>query len=404
MEPFLAALCIALLAALVVCLISRHRIQSRLQSCLDGHCEVVAQQSEHQSETTRQLLDSLQVGIFLVSADGRINWVNKKALELFGDRNLQDHTLEEAFVSSPLIDAARDALKSGAALTRQISLPLSSLSGQLTEDPNETHWIVEITPVASQSSPSQFLIALRDISKNVRNNQIRKDFVANASHELRTPLTIIAGYLENLLEDDVLSDPDTSKHMLGIMRKHVERINRIVEDMLVISRLESGEASALKISPFSVEECINDVIKRLEALIERQGAKVTIDISNPDLVLEGDRFYWMQILFNLVENSLKQNASSPIDITIKAREAGKDQLRLEVTDNGIGIPSSDLPFIFKRFFRVEKHHNQGEIKGTGLGLSIVKRAVEAHGGTISASSTPGVKTRFTMLTPLTQPN
>jgi len=94
----------------------------------------------------------------------------------------------------------------------------------------------------------------------------------------------------------------------------------------------------------------------------------------------------------------------PVKITVAGEQIGEDTLKLSVKDNGIGIPSSDLPFIFKRFFRVEKHHSQAQVKGTGLGLSIVKRAVEAHGGNITAASTPGVETTFTMMIPIIEKN
>ena len=228
--------------------------------------------------------------------------------------------------------------------------------------------------------------------------QVRKDFVANASHELRTPLAIINGYLENLLDDDMLDEPELARRFLTIMRKHADRISRIVEDMLVISRLESGEANALKVEPFKFRSCIKDILERLESVIRNQQAEMVVTMPDPDLIMQGDRFYWTQVLFNLVENALKQNPHSGLRVEIGCELAG-EQIRIWVTDNGLGIPSADLPHIFRRFFRVEKHHSQQEIKGTGLGLSIVKRAIEAHGGTISVTSVPGSETKFLIMVP-----
>jgi two-component system phosphate regulon sensor histidine kinase PhoR len=118
----------------------------------------------------------------------------------------------------------------------------------------------------------------------------------------------------------------------------------------------------------------------------------------PEVRLAGDRFYWTQILFNLVENALKQNPQMPLAVTVGWREE-EPGLIIWVEDNGVGIPSSDLPFIFRRFYRVEKHHSQEEIKGTGLGLSIVRRAVEAHEGKIEVGSIPGEATRFEITLP-----
>jgi signal transduction histidine kinase len=125
---------------------------------------------------------------------------------------------------------------------------------------------------------------------------------------------------------------------------------------------------------------------------------MTLTMPDPDLIIQGDRFYWTQVLFNLVENALKQNPHSGLRVEVGC-EASGDSVRIWVSDNGVGIPSADLPHIFRRFFRVEKHHSQQEIKGTGLGLSIVKRAIEAHGGSISVTSVPGSETKFLITVP-----
>jgi len=135
------------------------------------------------------------------------------------------------------------------------------------------------------------------------------------------------------------------------------------------------------------------VLERLEHMIEKQEATLEINVEPEALRITGDRFYWTQIIFNLVENALKQNRAPGLQVKIKAEmitdENDKKSTCISVCDDGIGIPSADLPFIFRRFYRVEKHHNQSAVKGTGLGLSIVRRAVEAHGGEIKATSIPG---------------
>jgi signal transduction histidine kinase len=211
-------------------------------------------------------------------------------------------------------------------------------------------------------------------------------------------LAIISGYLENLLDEGMLDDLEMAKRFLSIMKKHAERISRIVEDMLVISKLESGEASAINIEPFKIHSCIKDVLERLESVIQNQKAIVSVNLKQDNLIMHGDRFYWTQVLFNLVENALKQNPYKDLKIEVGAEETDKC-VRIWVSDNGVGIPSADLPHIFRRFYRVEKHHSQMEIKGTGLGLSIVKRAVEAHHGNITVTSTPGRETKFLMTIP-----
>lgn len=227
---------------------------------------------------------------------------------------------------------------------------------------------------------------------------MRRDFVANASHELRTPLTIIVGYLENLMEDDLMAErPDLAHKFIGVMHQNSQRLMNIIEDMLMISKLESGHKAILKQQWFPVTSCVDDVFSRLDSIREKKEAILRMDI-NPDWELYGDPFYWTQILFNLVENALKQNTEPGLTVTVAARTTPHAFI-LSVTDTGIGIPTESLPFLFTRFYRVETHHSSA-IKGTGLGLSIVKRAVEAHDGTISAASTPHQSTVFTMTIPL----
>src|SRR4029079_5245968 len=113
-----------------------------------------------------------------------------------------------------------------------------------------------------------------------------------------------------------------------------------------------------------------------------------------DAMIHGDRYYWDQILFNLVSNALKENVAKGLEVTIDLSQE-HDMSEVRVSDNGVGIPHGDLPFVFKRLYRVARHHSQ-EVKGTGLGLSIVKRAVEAHHGTITVNSRPGIETVFTI--------
>jgi signal transduction histidine kinase len=261
-------------------------------------------------------------------------------------------------------------------------------------------WMIDAARMPNpEGTPAMTRVIIRDMTTEHQTEQIRKDFVANASHELRTPMAIISGYLENLLDDHMLEDPEMARRFLSVMRKHSDRISRIVEDMLVISRLESGEANSLKIEPFLFRACVNDILERLESVIRSQKTTITIIPPDESITLHGDRFYWTQVLFNLVENALKQNPYPGLHIKIGCEQTETCH-HVWVADNGIGIPSADLPHIFRRFYRVEKHHSQREIKGTGLGLSIVKRAIEAHGGTIGVTSVPGRETKFLITLPL----
>ena len=348
-----------------------------------------------------RLLDALGDAFLLVDAAGNIRFANAAAHELLGMRELLRRPVREAFLDPRLAEALLRCLETGEPVQSRVVLPQQTSPRGDLETRGVNAWIIDAArlPTPDGAEPTTRVI-LRDVTTEHQTEQIRKDFVANASHELRTPMAIINGYLENLLDDDMVEDPQMARRFLSVMSKHAERISRIVEDMLVISRLESGESAALKIEPFRFRSCINDVLERLESVIRGQQAEILIHMPDEKLVVQGDRFYWTQVLFNLVENALKQNPHPGLRVEIGCESAG-DQHRIWVADNGIGIPSADLPHIFRRFYRVEQHHSQQEIKGTGLGLSIVKRAIEAHGGTITVSSVPGRETRFLMTLPKT---
>lgn len=345
-----------------------------------------------------QLLDALGDAFLLVDDTSQIIFANECARELVKGRRLMGRSIMEAFLDDKLSIAIMKCIRTGKPMQEQVVLqstytPLGSASKQ-----GVTAWVIDAAPMESDVEEGLTRVVIRDITTEYQADQVRRDFVANASHELRTPMAIINGYLENLLDDNLLEEPEVARKFLQTMDKHGKRIARLVEDMLLISKMESGDAMLLNREDFCVQECIQDVRDRLEPMISRQDAVLDISVAPSGLKMRADRFYWTQVIFNLVENSLKQNPNSPLKVRVTAEE-DQGVVKISVCDDGVGIPADDLPYIFKRFYRVEKHHSQSEIKGTGLGLSIVRRAVEAHGGSIEARSTPGQETCFDIRVP-----
>ena len=388
-----------LLVALVSSKVRHARFAKKMKSQVLELTRLCQGETEQARDERNLLLDALGDAFILVNSEGVIRFANSAAHQLFGNRELNGRHIREAFPDPRLIDSILPCINTGEPVRSELVLPQQSSPLGDSENRGINAWRVDAARLPNAlRGGSTTRVIIRDLTAEHQTEQIRKDFVANASHELRTPLAIINGYLENLIEDDMVSDHDIARHYLGIMRKHADRISRIVEDMLVISRLESGEASTLKLEPFFVGSCVNDVLERLESVIRNQGADVQNLLPVKGPLIHGDRFYWTQVFFNLIENALKQNPHPGLRVEVGCEETA-DTYRVWVSDNGIGIPSDDLPHIFRRFYRVEKHHSQREIKGTGLGLSIVKRAIEAHGATIQVTSTPGQETRFLIAMP-----
>ena len=341
----------------------------------------------------QHLLDALPHPFFSINKEGVLNRVNSQARHIFGSRDILNRSIHQVFLDSAITSLLSKSLTELKPYREILRFPPDSVFSSQTPD-KDSHWEIDIYPLSLGSSSREIQLMMRDITASVHSDQIRQDFVANASHELRTPLSVISGYLEHLTEEGGLDHKETSQKMLETMDRHLVRINRIVDDMLLISKLESDDSVPLNLAPFSIATCVQDVIERLDLVIKKQRSTIKVDVPNIQLI--GDHFYWTQILFNLVENALKQNPEMQLQIHIYSELDQDDNFKIHIADNGIGIPANDLPFIFKRFYRVEKHHSQTQVKGTGLGLSIVKRAIEAHGGTITATSTPGIKTVFSI--------
>jgi len=355
--------------------------------------------SREQEITTgkTRVLDSIFAGLgeacLLVSKDGEILYANEGAHEIFD-------------ASVTLLGRRLSQLMPDERVTEFVSRAISLKEGSLedlfvvTVHPRgrreERYLMVNAAPFRdSEDAPPQIRVVMRDETRRQETEQIRRDFVANASHELRTPLAIINGYVENLIEG-VITEPAQVAKSLQIMQKHGERLARLVEDMLTISKFESaGEhgADVLRQHTFSCRECVEAVVERLAPLFDQKKARCSVEIP-PDDAVAGDRFYWDQVFFNLIENALKENKDDGRLVITVVMERTPGGCVFRVRDNGVGSPHEHLPYIFKRCYRVAKDHSQQKIKGTGLGLSIVRRAVEAHGGTIQAESSPGMRTEF----------
>ncbi|MDF1812246.1 MAG: ATP-binding protein [Verrucomicrobiales bacterium] len=330
------------------------------------------------------LLDAVKDALFIVDDFQEIRFANKAAKNLFDTKDFEGRTLIEVCLDHQFAETVDLAMNTGAAIQDQIRMANDSRVFLIESGPIDNSY---------QIGKGAWLM-IRDISAELHTEQVRQDFVANASHELRTPLSIIKGYLEMMD-----GDPEHA-NAVRIMMKHTERLARIVDDMLLISRIESPDGRLLQNQAvFDIGDCIYDMIEQLQPMIDAQQAKIELKLPKEPENREfyGDRFYWDQIFFNLVENALKQNPAPGLKVKVQVRnEEGRFHIR--IVDNGVGIPSSDLTEIFKRFYRVDKSHAQ-TIKGTGLGLSIVKRAVEAHHGTISVASQPGAETCFSISLP-----
>jgi two-component system phosphate regulon sensor histidine kinase PhoR len=244
-------------------------------------------------------------------------------------------------------------------------------------------------PLAGPSTTPGALAIFHDVTELERLERVRKDFVANVSHELRTPLTAIHGYAETLLAG-ALEDEKNKRKFVEIILAQAGRLTNIASDLLVLSELERGGGPSTQ--QVSVRAALESALRTVEANAKARSVRLIrgniddVKIMTQELRLE-------QVFVNLLDNAVKFNRPQG-EVRVDVQSSGNSAC-ITITDNGIGIPSEDLPRIFERFYRVDKARSR-EMGGTGLGLSIVKHAVEQMGGTVAVDSRLGEGTRFTV--------
>ena len=239
------------------------------------------------------------------------------------------------------------------------------------------------------------LVVIHDVTEQRKTEEMRREFVANVSHELRTPLTNIRSYAETLADNAGALPPDTEKNFLGVILNESDRMTHIVQDLLTLSRFDSGRTE-LKLAPFDFERAVRDVYNAILMEAQRHGHKVELELENGLPQVSGDRERILQVMMNVVSNAIKYTPDGG-RIRISAGRLGA-RVWMEVADNGIGIPKEDRGRIFERFYRVDKARSR-ESGGTGLGLSIAKEIVDRHEGTLELVERPGpgLTVRLTLL-------
>ncbi len=221
-----------------------------------------------------------------------------------------------------------------------------------------------------------------------RLEESRRSFVASVSHELRSPLTCIRGYIEGMQDGTI--PPEEQGPYLEIVLQETNRLTALVNDLLDLSRIESGKV-ALKPEVFDINELARLSVIKFERRIEEKNLNVEVHLREEPLLVRADRDRIAQVLTNLIDNAIKFLPEGGL-LALSAREAGRECL-VSVRDNGPGIAQEDLPYIFDRFYKADKAHTSG--MGTGLGLSIVKKILEQHGQDIRVSSSKGGGAEFT---------
>lgn len=323
-----------------------------------------------------QLLQSLTDGVVAIDEHGTLIHYNSAIMRMFGAVSVSKR--EELISDEKVWKVFDEVFNSGKPQT--ITYPMAG---------DKVLWIT-ISPVVTSSRERTGVVGLfKDMTEMERVEKLRRDYVANVSHELRTPLTAVRGLLEPLADGMVKDEADRQRYY-KIMLHEVLRLSRLITDMMTLSRLQSG-TEYMEITRVDVNELVQDIASAYSSTLADKGVNLVLDCPRPvpDAMTDPDRIE--QVLVILLDNASRYTPKGGT-ITISARN-GKEKIQLSVTDTGCGIPESDLPHIFERFYKVDKSHSEG---GTGLGLSIAQFIMEKLGETISVESEVGKGTRFTL--------
>ena len=334
-------------------------------------------------QTDRTLLaavvGSLEEGVIAVDSSGRIVQANDAARRLLDVTTPLPFSIDMLPREPMLRDALSDALHG--ARSGPVEIGLNGRTLLLTACPLD---------------PGGGVLALFDMTATRRLETVRRDFVANVSHELRTPLTVIAGFSETLGEEGV--PPAQRRQFSEMILSNTTRMQRIVDDLLDLSRIESGGWVPNPVA-LDVGAVVDDAMTRLRPVAESKGIKLEARIDPAARQLFIDRTALSQILSNLLENAIRYTARGAVTVSTSLASGG---VNLSVADTGSGIAADHLPRIFERFYRADSGRAR-QTGGTGLGLAIVRHLVEAHHGTIEARSTEGVGTTIRMFFPSRSP-
>jgi two-component system phosphate regulon sensor histidine kinase PhoR len=357
---------------------------ARAMRRMAGRVQQLVERANLELSRRETIMACMAEGVLAVDNNLRVNFCNAAFAEAFSTRipESEGRTLYEVVREPVLRDILERVAKTGKPERDMFRLP--SAAGR---------WFDARTLPLGDETRRGAVIALHDVTDIERQEETRKQFVADVSHELRTPLAAIRGYAETLL-DGGLEDEANNRKFVEIILNHAIRLNNIASDLLVISELDSQSVPAAPPERIALHDVVISAFNSVERAAAAKRIRVDLDQCHECWVV-GYRFRLEQVMVNLLDNAVKFNKPEG-DVQVECLTLPEGRVQLTVTDTGQGIPSEDLKRIFERFYRVDKARAR-PAGGTGLGLPIVKQVVEQMGGTVSVESTLGRGSKFTIL-------
>jgi len=252
--------------------------------------------------------------------------------------------------------------------------------------------------VGSESGQSGILALIHDVTQQRKSEQMHREFVANVSHELRTPITNIRSYAETLEDVGEEMPPDNRAHFLQVILNESDRMVKIVQDLLMLSKFDAGD-NDMRFEDFDIANSTNNICEAIRLNVEKRDMRLAVEVPAGEVICCGDRARIEQVIVNIITNAIRYTPDGG-EISVKVG-GSEHHVWVSVKDTGIGIPQEQLPHIFDRFYRVDRARSRA-LGGSGLGLSIAKEIVMKHGGEISIDSEPGKGTKVLIRLPREQ--
>lgn len=333
------------------------------------------------------LFNSMVEGVLVLDNQSRILLINHACERLFDlQGDIRKQTLMEALRLHELQNLAQRVTREGHVQGFELDLPGVE---------NRCLQINGATFLNREGKSQGIILIFHDLTRIKQLENTRKEFVANVSHELRTPLSLIKGYVETLI-DGAKDDSAVAERFLQTIEKHADRLTYLIEDLLTISRLESGQV-VLNLQPTELQPLVERVMDDLHSRAEEKRIILANEVPL-ELQVNADADRLQQVLFNLVDNAIKYGRIEG-KVIVQAKQREDQMVEVSVSDNGPGIPPEATERVFERFYRVDRARSRDQ-GGTGLGLSIVKHIVQSHNGEVWVDSEVGKGTTFRFTLPL----
>ena len=354
----------------------------------------------------KAMAEALGYPAYILDSDAVLRYANAQASAAFGPARAGD-PISYKFRRPEVFRLVEDAVASGnrAELEYQERVP------------QDRWYAISIAPIPlapASVRPNFFLLSFFDLTEAKRSEQMRSDFIANASHELRTPLASLRGFIETI-QGPAAKDPKAITKFLGLMLEQAERMSRLIDDLLSLSRIEM-KAHMRPQSLVDLTELLRHVSNMIEPLATNLGVTIELQLPDRPISVRGDRDELIQVAENLIENACKYGQSGgKVEVSAELVPAGRSspsgqesgqvpgQVEVRVRDFGPGIPAEHLPRLTERFYRVDIASSR-EKQGTGLGLAIVKHILNRHSSRLVVSSEPSKGATFAFRLPVERPS